>query len=216
MKVKIFLVFFITSVYWSCTLFFTVPENYLQIKSMQYQQLFSTFFYQQWSFFAPPPQYNDRLYYEFVNTKNDTIVVEVMEPIQNKRQENFLTNDDESIIDYLLLNSVSNVTDAIRENYNAYSYDSCRGTPEQECFEIFLKEFEKEMYSMSELKTLSNYGKIIRKKNNLSPAFSKFKIIHTNIPVRKFSDRGKKDLVPEEQFMMQTKYYDLNTKTWIY
>ena len=56
------------SAYWGATFFFTMPDNYLKIKALAYDKVFQSIFYQQWSFFAPPPTYNDFLYFEFADT----------------------------------------------------------------------------------------------------------------------------------------------------
>ncbi len=54
------LILFIFSIYWSLTLIFTSPSNFINISLLEYSYVFETFFFQKWAFFAPPPNSNDR------------------------------------------------------------------------------------------------------------------------------------------------------------
>ncbi|MEN7546291.1 hypothetical protein AAG747_00135 [Rapidithrix thailandica] len=212
--VKKLMVLFVFGLYWGITVFFTIPENYLQIKAIRLGKVFSTMFYQRWSFFAPPPQHNDRLYYQFITHNHDTLLYEVLQPVQKLRKKQYLANNDISIIDYVLSNSLNNISDQIRENFGNYKYLHCEGMDEDACFSMFLEGFEKEMYEMNEINTLKNYG--IRLNHSKSDRhFYKFKVIYATVPVAKFADRNNPEKVPKEQFVFETKYYDLTHNLWI-
>lgn len=214
MKIKILLVFFGFLSYWSATIFFTMPENYLQIKALPYGKVFHTIFYQQWSFFAPPPQHNERLYYEFVNTeKQDTLLLEVLEPMQKKMREKFLSNDEESFIDYILSGSITNVTDAMSEQFRSYKFSECKEATEDECYDAFIEKFDAHLYDLNALNTLKNYGLILNR-SRTNKQYNKFKIIGSQIMIKKFADREKEDVLLDEEFTLETKYYDINKKTW--
>lgn len=64
-KISLYLAVFVFTFYWFITLTFVSPKNYITIKLYEEEQFFNTFFFQKWSFFAPPPKHNDRLYFEF-------------------------------------------------------------------------------------------------------------------------------------------------------
>jgi hypothetical protein len=212
-KLKITLIFFCLIFYWSSTIFFTIPENYLQIKGIRYERLFSSLFYQKWSFFAPPPKHNERLYYEFVSNKKDTLTIEVLEKINNERKKTYLKNDELSIIDYVLSNTISNITDIIRDNYNNYKFKSCDEKSEDNCFASFMNSFGDEMHMLGELKTLNNYGNQILEKHNYLGKYDKFKIISTNIPINKFSKRYENS-ISDEIFIFSTRYFNLKNNLW--
>ncbi|MEX0274164.1 MAG: hypothetical protein AB3N16_07300 [Flavobacteriaceae bacterium] len=214
MKLKIIGILAVFSFYWLATIFFTLPENYLQIKSFGQKEIFHSLFYQQWSFFAPPPQTNDRLYYQFLNEANDTLLVEVLVPLQTLRQRKFLANNEETIIDNVLSNSITSISDAILDRFNVYQFNSCKDKSPDKCYEDFLKDFEEEMYSSGSLKTLRNYGVITNSKMR-DRKHNKFKIIYTRVPIPKFADRENENVELEEEFVFETKYFDLNKKAWI-
>ena len=209
---KKIIIFFVFCFYWGVTIFFTIPENYLQIKSIEMEKIFSSFFYQKWSFFAPPPKFNDRLYYQFVN-KKDTLLMEVIEPIHNERRKQYLVNNDISIVDYILSNSLNNISDVIREKFGNYKFLNCKDKSEGGCFKLFLENFDKDFYSMNEINTLKNYGLSLVKRKKLDK-FEKMKIIYTSIKIPKFSKRNLKSNKEKEQFIFDTKYFDLKSKLW--
>ncbi|CAM1341567.1 hypothetical protein [Tenacibaculum amylolyticum] len=199
--------------YWGTTVFFTMPENYLQIKANRLQKVFSTMFYQKWSFFAPPPKHNDRFYYEFSNSK-DTLLLEVIKPIHKLRKEQYLANNDISIVDYILSNSINNISDIIREKYGNYKFINCENTDEEECFGDFLEKFDEEFYQTNELKTLRNYGLSIFKGQELGN-YDKMKMSYTVIDIPKFAQRYSDSIPENEKLIFETKYFDLKNNLWI-
>ena len=198
--------------YWSMTMFFTLPDNYLLLSNLKYERLFSTFFYQKWSFFAPPPNYNDRLYYIF--EKDSTIVetFEVIEDVQKQRSAEYLFNDDISTIDYVLSNTISTLNDIVRESYNMYSVKNC-DDENQECFKRFLVDLEDEFYDTNELQTLTNYGLLIAQKNGVEDfdRFS-FQVMHEHLP--KFIDRNNSEAKTDTLLAFASKYYNLKEGKW--
>lgn len=215
MKYKLFIVFTIFLFYWFITIFFTIPENYLQIKSLKYEKMFSSLFYQKWSFFAPPPNYNERLYYKFISKDNkDTLTVEVLEQLNLKRKKKYLMNDNLSIVDYILSNSLSNITDIIREEYKIYDSKNCSSLNKKDCFDSFIKYFEKDLYSLNEINTLKNYGlQILRLQQDKGEKYNKFKILLTHIPINKFNNRFS-TTKNNEVFIFSTKNYNSKNKLW--
>ncbi|CAM1371292.1 hypothetical protein [Tenacibaculum xiamenense] len=211
---KSILIISIFTVYWGATIFFTLPENYLKIKALKYEKIFSSFFYQRWSFFAPPPKFNDRLYYNFASQK-DTIIMEAMKPIHDKRKSEYLFNNDISVVDYILSNSLNNISDIIREHYNAYKFENCDGKEEAECFKQFMDKFKKDFHKTNEVKTLMNYGKSLAKNRGLDDTF-KIKFVYATVDVPAFSKRHEKESEEEkkEQFVFETDYYNLKTESW--
>jgi hypothetical protein len=109
------LILFIFSIYWSLTLIFTSPSNFINISLLEYSYVFETFFFQKWAFFAPPPNSNDRLYYYFENKKDKRKikVFEVIEPITKNKCIKAPFNTEEDILDYVLSNTVALIRDDI-------------------------------------------------------------------------------------------------------
>jgi hypothetical protein len=212
-KATIYLGLTAFSIYWFATFFFTFPENYLQIKAMSYEKLFSTFFYQKWSFFAPPPQTNDRLYYEFVNQK-DTISIEVLKPLNDKRKKEYIFNADSSVIDYVLSGCINGITDNLREDYNIYKFENCKSESELECHAEFIKKNTLKIQNLTETKTLLNYGLIVANKKINLEKYYKVKFILTSVAIPKFSSRLDKNQTLSESQMYQSSYYNYKLKKW--
>ncbi len=214
MKLKIISIYLFFCLYWFSTIFFTFPENFLQIKAIKYEKMFSVFLYQRWSFFAPPPKTNERLYFEYVTIKKDTVLLEVLKPLSKKRKEEFLLNSDRSVIDYVLANNIYTLSDYLRENYNNYKFEKCnKSIPDTLCNTMFLKEFYPKFHEYPELKSLLNYGLLIKNKNKSTIDSEKIKLISTNVEVKKFNDRfkAKKEV---ENIVFQTKYYNIKNNKW--
>lgn len=200
--------------YWITTIFFTIPENYLQIKTLKYEKVFSSFLYQRWSFFAPPPQTNDRLYYEFVNKLNDTISIEVLKPLNDRRQKEYIFNSNSSVADYILSSSVNTITDNLREGFKIYKTKQCNNLLDNECHKKFIKNNASQIEKLDDIKTLHNYGFLIADKKIDIAKYDKVKIILTSINIPKFSERNLKDMVLVENKIFETSYYNYKINKW--
>ena len=110
------LILFFTLFYISATLFFNLPRNYLKIINSKSEAYFHFFLFQRWNFFAPPPNYNERLYYTFKsNADTNLIVYEVFEPLYKLKSQKAPFNNREDLLDYLLSNSLNSMGEEIYE-----------------------------------------------------------------------------------------------------
>lgn len=184
-------------------MFFTMPNNYTQIKAYNYKRVFSTFFYQQWSFFAPPPTFNDKLYYEFVGSE-DTLIIEAITPLLKAKKNKFLANDNENIIEYILSNTITAVSDKFREDYKLYKYEYCDNMNDDECASSFSKQKNEKMKN-AEMLTLRNYGNIVYSK--IDKQYSKFRILYTTTPIKKFASSDEQET--EETLLFSSDYYEI-------
>lgn len=213
-KTFIFLGYFVFILYWITTIFFTIPENYLQIKTLKYEKVFSSILYQRWSFFAPPPQTNDRLYYEFVNHNKDTISIEVLKPLNDRRKKEYIFNSNSSVADYILSSSINTITDNFREGFKNYKSKNCNDILDDECHKEFIIHYSPQIEKMDDIKTLKNYGFLIgEKKINLNK-YDKIKIILTSVNIPKFSERNLKVKKHIENKIFETSYYNYKTNKW--
>jgi hypothetical protein len=215
MRIKITLIYLVFCTYWLSTIFFTFPENYLQIKAIKYEKIFSLFLYQRWSFFAPPPKTNDRLYFQYISIKKDTLQLEVLKPLAEKRKQEFLFNSDRSVIDYVLANNIYALSDYLREGYNNYKFEKCgNNISEKDCNSMFLKEFYPKFHEYPELKSLLNYGILISNNNKLIVECEKIKIISTTVNIKKFNERYTKKVNTEENLVFETQYFNIKNNKW--
>jgi len=114
-RFKFILVFFAFTTYWSATILFILPENYITISLLPYKKAFDTVFFQKWGFFAPPPKYNDRLYYTYFDKSGNSSTYEVLEPLAKKKSTSSPFNADIELIEYIISNSLNAINGNLHE-----------------------------------------------------------------------------------------------------
>lgn len=153
--------------------------------------VFENFFFQRWSFFAPPPQSNNRLYYVFQNKySGKEKAYEVLAPIFDKKRKTAPFNSKEEALDYILSGSATNITDAIRELTDISKMDFPDST---EMYHILSaqKKINDQGLDYLPVRTLYNYAIIMAKKDSINFEGTSIKIITTQVQMPKFKDRHK-------------------------
>jgi len=161
---KFFLkIVFIT--YWAITLLYVSPDNFVKVKADNVLQVFSVLFEQKWSFFAPPPQGNHRLYYTFYDDNKQAVATfEAIKPLLNEKQRKKPWNTREEAIDYIVNGSIANVIEFVvtqREIYQSLYPDSTFNVVEQKARLAISEKYNE----ISAFATLVEYGKIVANKN---------------------------------------------------
>lgn len=184
-------------IYWSITLVFTFPENYITISLSKESRLFHTFFFQRWGFFAPPPNYNERLYYTFIdnNTKSKSITYEVLEPLNRQNNRNKIFNYESDILDYVLSNSLSNITETINELNKVYEFEGNKKSNSDSTHAQLISDI---VVKSPQFNTIKNYAKYVASKNNVLPNYNHIIITLTIIPLPKFYQRLENVLIDEK------------------
>jgi hypothetical protein len=103
--------------YWLSTILFNLPNCYIKIKTLSYNQRFQDFFGQKWNFFAPPPTFNSRLYFGFFNRTDSSLVVEVevIESVLKAKKEKRPLNWNQEILDYTLASATMDLHEQLKE-----------------------------------------------------------------------------------------------------
>lgn len=182
----------LVAAYWLITLFFVFPANYLSVKGYYASKYFDLLFFQRWGFFAPPPTYNERLYYSFYKSDmHPTGTYEVLQNIYLEKQQKAPFNKKEEVIDYILSNSISTLIDYSNETRQVMTYESY-GHKKKDLDSIQLKHLIISMERRPEFKTLLNYGRLLAIKNGFydSSILVQIKVARMNIP--QFEDRSQK------------------------
>jgi NDP-sugar pyrophosphorylase family protein len=108
------LIFLVFTAYWMITLLYCSPENYVKIKSAGMLAKFESVFYQRWSFFAPPADFNFRLYFEYNDKDSMRLsVYEILKPLARQKQLAAPFNAKEQFIDYIINSSVLEVNEIL-------------------------------------------------------------------------------------------------------
>lgn len=179
--------------YWLTTFLYVSPSNYVKISLLEEMQTFNTFFFQKWGFFAPPPKFNDRLYYTFESKKDSTIsyTFEVMEPLQKRKSSKAPFNSSENILDYILSSSVHSLSDGLLTVNKSIDYQTEISDTINNKVQLKRKKGKEYVQTTSSYKTLVGYAKYVAKKNNIIDLqnFSLvIEVVQLNIP--KFADRN--------------------------
>jgi len=186
-NVSVFFVF-----YWLITLLYNLPSNPIKIKTANFIYDFGLFFSQNWSFFAPPPQSNNKLYYSFFDKDKKSIdSFEVLEIIFKEKKDKLPFNIKEEITDYVISGSVNQLFNVVIHTRNKLKFEDNNQKNIQEYDRIAIDDLRKNINNFNEFKTLVNFSKILA--HNLykenSNKISYLKIIITEKPIPKFYNR---------------------------
>jgi hypothetical protein len=200
---KIFSYFIITCflIYWLITFLFTMPENYFRISFNSGDSFFQHAMFQQWSFFAPPPQSDDRLYYVIRNKETKKVIqtLEALEYVMMQKQKNAPFNQEETIIDYVISNSVNSLTESYRQQMEFLTYS----IPDSSDVYRAIKSLDLVIESRdNDFQTLVNYGTLLLKKNKIEFHNSEFKIMVMQKPIIKFKDRLMQNSSNKEEVLV--------------
>jgi hypothetical protein len=204
---------FLFVIYWVLTVTFTFQDNYIKLSFLEYESNFQSLFYQNWSFFAPPPQFNEKLIYVFRFRETEKIrTFEALRQITAQKQKAAPFNTEEEIMDYLVSGSVNTVV-----NYFARQMDRIKTQFPDSTSTFYNKQLNKEVWTdsihfrinnLGSAATLYNYGKIVAAKNGLSNEYQ-MKVIIGRVAIPKFADR----LLPEQketiEIVSESPYYSL-------
>lgn len=181
-------------VYWIVTFFFVLPSNYLNVQAYRESKFFDLFLFQRWGFFAPPPTFNDRLYYTYYDknkNKKQIRSYEILENIYSQKQKQAPFNKKDEIMDYVISNTVNSLLDFSREANNLIEYDSLLIPEHNNSNSKRTKFIINEIEARHGFKTLANYGRILAKENGIKDSGDLFQIKITRISIPQFEDRYK-------------------------
>ncbi len=190
--------------YWSSTILYNSPNNYVKIQFSGYLDFFGKFFEQRWNFFAPPPTHNNRLYYSFIHKENPKKVLafEVFTALLERKRAKHPFNTTEDVLDYILSGSVSNINEIL---VNGVKISKAKNPEEPDEFhqKKTRENFLENAKNTPEYQTLRNYAKVIAKKNNVTIENYKVKITITLKEIPKFVNRHEDQKNSVEKVLFQ-------------
>lgn len=195
--------------WWSVNIFFNLPDNPVKIKYAREGQQFQSVMFQRWSFFAPPPKYNERLYYIF-RRKSDTTVVktlEVLEALMQSKHDAAPFNMKEEKLDYILSGSIGEVHDMLVRYTNNMKVKKHKEADVQLANDGIAWVWENRK-SIGAITTLLKYGKLIAATQHLEDGYE-MQILIMQEPVNKFIDRYKKETIQPATKTFYTPYIEI-------
>ena len=208
LKISTFLIFLS---YWGITVFFNFPDTSIVIgENYSKYKIFDKYLYQKWQFFAPPPQSNSRLYFTYIfkNKKNqiEKYEIELFEKYVQKLKKEYLINDLNANIEYLVFNNSNVITDVFSKLYGMYKLkNNCDGDT---CFQEFYIKTLAILEHSNTFDFLLNHSERLSNKLNLPPnTFIKITLKEIDIP--KYSERHKKNNNKNQKIGFISNYYML-------
>ncbi len=188
----------LVGLYWAITFFFVLPNNPLTIKAFEGKHFFQANLFQNWGFFAPPPNYDDKIYAICTDTiTKEKDIIEFIEPILKAKHKQAPFNTYYQALDYLSSSLVTMTEDNIRQINSMLEYNNTKNavklTTEQIRDSIIIV-----VENSNEFKTVINYTKKILtdKKIALENKVLQIKITRCYFP--QFIDRYNKNKSREE------------------
>jgi hypothetical protein len=185
--------------YWVVTLIFNMPDNYIKLSLGSNERTFQFLFSQKWEFFAPPPDFNERLYITFLSEdKKNTKTLEILKPILDKKKADAPFNRESDILDYLISNSMNSISDLMTEEYKIYKFNKKNAKDEKNILDTaFTNLVVKTVQKTNAFKVIENYAKIVASRNNINN-MNFFIVCVTKINILKFYQRFEKTTLTEE------------------
>ncbi|SED18592.1 hypothetical protein SAMN04489761_4550 [Tenacibaculum sp. MAR_2009_124] len=207
-KVYYYIILLVYSSYWLMTFFFNAPDNYIKIQFFQEGDAFNKFFYQKWGFFAPPPQFDEKLYC-LILSKKDTSEVksfELMQAIIKEKVDKAPFNNKADVLDYILSNSCISINNQIVELKDRVEY-----LEKKRKLEAFEKDsiLNRGLEVTSYYKVLKNYVQEVARKKNVNSKDYLVSFMITNTPIPKFVNRNKDSVNVEESLVYRSKPFDI-------
>ena len=190
--------------YWFICFLFQFPKESLLIGNIYQQKyLYDRYFYQNWSFFAPPPQSNYEIFYLFEDKKNNKIIkINILENIHRDIQDNFPFNDTDIQKHYVFFAHLDNIltkTPKILEySLKKISKESVVSDLQarKKMNEIMLKDYDYMFFI--------NHAKKLKKEINLNSAMNfKFEIYSHDI--NKFNKRYQPNKKNYDNYVFKSK-----------
>ncbi|MFC0320743.1 hypothetical protein [Olivibacter oleidegradans] len=200
--------------YWLLTLMYNIPNNPIKIEYGKFFYKFGIFFNQRWSFFAPPPKMNNRLYYSFYDDQKKEIgTFEVLEALSTSKKAKLPFNTEEEALDYILNGAINQLYQLVirqREQLEVSETDHIKTIEELE--KVARDSLLTNIHNIKEFKTLVNFSDYVLKNkigsvNSLKTAsFLKISISEVDIP--KFYLR--KSVNSAEKIFLESDFVDIN------
>lgn len=188
--------------YWAITFLFTMPDNFITLRLYRQQQVFHAWLFQRWGFFAPPPNFDERLYYEFRDKyTHRTQTYEVLAPICEMKQAKAPFNWHEEIVDYLLSGSMSGIADELSELRQDMQY---KNSQSKEPVPDTTGDYHVRQYIQhgNGFHTLRNYAGIVARRNRIDTARHEVRLILSHVLLPKFADRHTQPPRREEAYFV--------------
>lgn len=211
-RLTVAIVLFTLIPYGLATLAWVAPDNSPVERKFRIEKgPWSAVFEQRWSFFAPPPLRNDRLYYVFSAPSQGgrTLQFEVLSVILDAKRTRAPFNEPETLLDYIVHGSLEQVfrylsrkaalEADLRRHIGQVETKGDAGPP---VLDANLK--------LDALQTLERYARTVAEANALPAEYSRVRIVATGEPIPPFADRHRPQPAHGEAELFETTEFARN------
>ena len=206
MKALKILILAVFSIYWFCTIIYVLPNSYIRVKSNSLVNHMNVLVSQSWNFFAPPPDFNLRLYYRFTDQYKKPHYFEAIQNIVTEKKKMAPFNASEEFLDYVISGSASSILEQKTNFFNYYNFTI------KDSSTVFYSDTSNKTVNAGYLEnaaylTLINYSKLVKEKNLSKLKIISCKFIITGIDIPKFADRNKPNTKSQEVKYFESKEF---------
>ena len=194
--------------YWFLTVAYILPNNYLKAVLAPALNRFQLLFYQRWEFFAPPPEFNYRLYAiaRRAGPEQSTVSLDLMSEVIERKRLSAPFNDAENAIDYLLFGAIYSIDGILSEAFSA-AKKTHPDRSDDVCMEMARTALHDLEESDPSIRSLRNYARLALERHFRQADIVSFHLRITRLAIPKFAKamRGELGALPEELLLVETK-----------
>jgi hypothetical protein len=203
------LLLLVTTCYVLITLLYVSPSNPLRIAFDSALRDFETWGFQKWTFFAPPPTGNDRLYFAFSPREGSGSTYEVLEDIYRRKQEDHPFNERTEVVDYVVSGTASQITDLMNEVNRYKEVHVLLGGDPEYLRDVALRALNPDESAGEFARILLRYAAVIADREGIDREGLKCQIAFVNVPIRPFTERYNEDFPTKEELVYRTAVLDV-------
>lgn len=200
---------FATSCYVLVTLLYVSPSNPIRIRFDNALQEFEAWGFQKWTFFAPPPTGNDRLYFAFSPREGSGSTYEVLEDIYRRKQEDHPFNERTEVVDYVVSGTASQITDIMSEVNRYKEVHVLLGGDPEYLRDVALRTLDPDEPAGEYARVLLRYAAVIADREGIDREGLKCQIAFVNVPIRPFTERYNEDFPIKVEVVYRTAILDV-------
>lgn len=191
------------------TLLYVSPSNPLRIHFDAELTVFEKLGYQKWTFFAPPPTGNNRLYFAFSPQSGDGETVEVLEGIYARKRQDNPYNIKAQVVDYAVSGHARQISDRIREIYRYRKVHELFDGDPAFLDDLAVRSLRPETEYGDNVRVLLRYASMVAAQRGIELDGLKCQMAFTHVPMRPFTQRYNSEFPIEERMTYKTTVMDV-------
>jgi len=172
--------------YWSLTVLFVSPNNFVRIQAEPALQFFDRYLQQRWAFFAPPPQADLKIYYTFYDSETEQAIAsfEALAPVLAEKQSEFPFNTRADALDYLLSSSGLMLIESLSVQARELGYRANEAVAEEEVRQWW-EQIQRVGPRVAPYRTLVQYATLLANRQGVAcdaPIVFQFRVAQKKLP----------------------------------